>query len=297
MVTRLNLMLTVLLFWSQITLANQIVASNRPLHSLVSGILEGITSPELLLPSSQSLHAQQMKPSQVLVARDATRVFWLGPEVEPDLIPFAESHWRDLSTAPDLIWRPARDWGERAATTEGALEGARDPHLWLDPKNGQALVRALTAEALALFPNQRARIEGNAQRYLERLDLLERSIRSQLEITTPRGYAVSHDAFQYFEARYDLSAQAILSRDPHAGTSAFRVRVMAAAIANAQVGCLFTEPAASSRVLQRLATEYEIPVIQLDPLGSSLTTGPDLYPALLSLIADGFLDCFQSGKP
>lgn len=292
MVIRLILIVTALLV-GPLASAGEIVVSNRPLHSLVSGVLAGITTPQLLLSTSQSIHAQQMKPSQISLAREAKRVFWLGPEIEPELVPFAGPHWLDLSSVPDLLWRPLRAWGDGHDTTAHS----RDPHLWLDPTNGQALVRAIATESLSFYPEQVVRIETNTHTSLRQLEQLDRSIAARLTALSPKGYAVSHDAYQYFEARYALSPYATLSREPHGGTSAFRVRIMAEGIANAQVACLFTEPALNSRVLQRLAAEYAIPVITLDPLGSTLPAGPNLYGDLLTSITDGFSDCFQTTKP
>ena len=72
---------------------------------------------------------------------------------------------------------------------------------------------------------------------------------------------------------------------------------MADAIAKAEVSCLFSEPALSSRILKRLESEYAIPVIELDPLGFARAPGAELYLELIEAIGDGFLDCFQRGKP
>lgn len=279
--------------FSGFVVASTIVVSNRPLHSLSTSVLEGVTIPILLLPNSQSVHFQQIKPSQALVARDADRVYWLGPLVEPELSTFQAPHWVDLSLDPNVTWRSVRTWGD----PDEANASARDPHIWLDPENGKVLVQAIAADAIRIFPNHAAQIDANAQALIERIERLHRMLSSQFDAESHPGYAVSHDAYQYFEARYGLTSKAILSRDPHAGTSAFRVRLMADAIAKAEVSCLFSEPALSSRILKRLESEYAIPVIELDPLGSGQPPGAGLYLAMIKAIGDGFLDCFQRGKP
>ena len=278
---------------SGFVIASTIVVSNRPLHSLATSVLEGVTTPILLLPNSQSLHFQNLKPSQALLARDADRVYWLGPLVEPELSTFQATHWVDVSLHPSVIWRPIRAWGDQ----NQSYTSTRDPQIWLDLENGKALVHAMAADAGTTFPDQASQINVNARNLIVRIEQLDRTLAKRFEDSARRGYAVSHDAYQYFEARYGLTSKAILSRDPHAGTSAFRVRLMADAIAKAEVSCLFSEPAISYRILKRLESEYAIPVIELDPLGFARAPGAELYLELIEAIGDGFLDCFQRGKP
>lgn len=275
------------------TAASTVVVSNRPLHSLASAVLAGITTPELLLADSQSVHQVQIKPSQAQRVKSAARVYWFGSEVEPFLTALSGPDWRD-TLADDSVQRlPQRTWDELERSADTAI----DPHLWLSPANGLALVSVLERDALSLFPEQSARIRDNAAATRARITALDRRIATQLAMLPRRGFAVSHDAYQYFEASYGLASQAVLSRDPHAGTSAFRVRLMAEAIQRAEVACLFSEPALSSRVLDRLQSQYQIPVILLDPMGWSYPPGPDLYIQTLEGIHQGFVHCFQTEKP
>ena len=49
----------------------KVVVSIKPLHSLVSGVMEGVGIPNLLLEGNASVHIYSMRPSDVLMLQQA----------------------------------------------------------------------------------------------------------------------------------------------------------------------------------------------------------------------------------
>lgn len=73
-------------FLSTTALADvKVVASIKPVHSLVASIMEGAGSPEILVDGAASPHTYSLKPSQARSLADADVVFWVGPSLEPFL--------------------------------------------------------------------------------------------------------------------------------------------------------------------------------------------------------------------
>jgi zinc transport system substrate-binding protein len=110
---------------------------------------------------------------------------------------------------------------------------------------------------------------------------------------TSRPFMVIHDAFQYFENHFGLTPQGILSGgDNHrpGARKLARMRRQIIAQSPAQV-CVFQEPQAPKSLARALVGGINAKVITLDPLGSSLNPGPDLYITLLTNIAQNMRSC------
>ena len=93
---------------SSTTLANadvKVIASIKPVHSLVAAVMEGIGKPELLVEGAGSPHTYSLKPSQAKKLQEADLVFWMSHDLEAFLersiegiatnaksVPLMESH-------------------------------------------------------------------------------------------------------------------------------------------------------------------------------------------------------------
>ena len=59
-----------------------VVTSIKPVHSLVSGVMEGVGDPTVIIEGAGSPHTYSLKPSQAQQLQDANLVFWMGDELE-----------------------------------------------------------------------------------------------------------------------------------------------------------------------------------------------------------------------
>lgn len=62
--------------------APAVVASLKPLHSLVAGVMEGVGTPELIVRGAASEHGYALRPSDAARIEAADVVFWIGEEME-----------------------------------------------------------------------------------------------------------------------------------------------------------------------------------------------------------------------
>ena len=60
----------------------KVVASIKPIHSLVSYVMDGVGTPSVLVDGSSSPHSFQLKPSHAKMLQDADIVFWIGEDLE-----------------------------------------------------------------------------------------------------------------------------------------------------------------------------------------------------------------------
>ncbi len=184
-----------------------VLATIKPVHSLVASVMMGAGTPELLIGGALSEHSFALKPSDARKIERARLVFEIGPDLETYLIaPLAvlASHADVvvLERAPGVHLLPARRGGLWEDT---AAAGPSDPHLWLDPQNAIAMTRAISAALSRSDPAHRRLYEANAARTIAALGALERELAARLTPLAGRHYLVFHDAYRYFETRFGLT--------------------------------------------------------------------------------------------
>ena len=104
---------------SSTTLANadvKVIASIKPVHSLVAAVMEGVGNPELLVEGAGSPHTYSLKPSQANKLQEADLVFWMSHDLEAFLENSIESIAKNakavsLMDAHDLIKLNFREGG------------------------------------------------------------------------------------------------------------------------------------------------------------------------------------------
>ena len=60
----------------------KVVTTIKPLHSLVSNVMDGIGEPSLIIKGSTSPHSFVLKPSHAKMIEDADIIFWIGEDIE-----------------------------------------------------------------------------------------------------------------------------------------------------------------------------------------------------------------------
>ena len=59
-----------------------VVASIKPVHSLVAAVMQGVGTPDLIVAGAGSPHTYALKPSQARQLQEADLVFWMSHDLE-----------------------------------------------------------------------------------------------------------------------------------------------------------------------------------------------------------------------
>ena len=110
---------------------------------------------------------------------------------------------------------------------------------------------------------------------------------------TPRGFITFHDAYQYFENRFDIRARGALSASDAVEPGPARVAALREMVQREGVSCLFAEPQFNPRQVATLAEDLNLRTGTLDPIGAQLEPGPALYGRLVTGIADALMVCLN----
>ena len=82
---KLSFILSILSLLMIFTPANaeiKVVTSIKPIHSLVSYLMDGVGKPDLIVDGFNSPHGFSMKPSHAKMLQNADLIFWIGEDLE-----------------------------------------------------------------------------------------------------------------------------------------------------------------------------------------------------------------------
>ena len=140
-------------------------------------------------------------------------------------------------------------------------------------------------------PSNASAYEANAKALMSRLDDLVAEIDAELEPVKGRGYVVFHDAYQYFEKRFGVSAVGSITVSPEVLPGAERVAQLQDKVRDLGATCVFSEPQFEPKLVATVTENTNAGTGVLDPLGSAIDDGPDLYFTLIRNMAGSLKDC------
>ncbi len=165
-----------------------------------------------------------------------------------------------------------------------------DSHAWLDPVNARLWLGVIAEELAELDPENAATYAANAAAGQAELDALQAELSTVLSDLGDTRFVVFHDAYQYFERRFGLSASGAVSLSDASAPSAGRIAELQSAVSEMGAICVFAEPQFNRTLIDSVFADTAAVGI-LDPLGLDLEAGPGLYPQLLRNMAAEFVSC------
>ena len=283
----------------------KVVVTLKPVHSLIAAVMAGIGQPHLLLAAAADPHSHALRPSEARALAGADAVFWIGPALEgylqkPLASLAAGAKVITLSNSPGLHILPAREGGiweehETDGHNGDADHAGQDPHIWLDPRNAQAMVRHAVTVLTGLDPDHGAGYRQNGDTVIAELAALEAEIHRLLAPVRALPYMVLHDAYQYFEARFYTNAQGAIAIAADRKPGARRIAAIRVRLRQGKVRCLFREANLPVKLVDTLTSGLDVRVASLDPIGRVMAPGPDAYGRLLRQLAGTLENCLSYG--
>ena len=295
-----------------------VVASIKPIHSLVAAVMGDIGTPHLLLEAPSSAHHFTLKPSQARSLQAADIVFWVGPTMEQPLtkalatlapqaqtLPLIESaglvliNFDKVTPAHEKHDHEKHDHEKHGHEKHDKHdEHAKhddhliNPHIWLDPQNAKIMLGVIAARLAKADPKNASAYAANADSMAARLATLETDITSQLASYSAAKFLVLHDAHVYFERRFGLRNYGAITTEPDVMPTASRVKALRDELREHRFDCIFTEPFLGQKAVALIAEGSKVSIGTLDPIASNLPAGAQLYPNLLMSYAKALQSCF-----
>lgn len=301
-----------------------------PIHGLVARVMQGVGTPDLVIPAGASPHGHTLRPSEARSLAQADLVFWLGEALTPWMhgaveelasgagvielletdgtlvLPFRqgvsfEAHDHDDTEEGHEAHAEIEEGHEHEEGHEedhkedhhdghGAHDGI-DPHAWLAPANGGFWLDVIAGELAQLDPENATLYATNADAGKAEIHALEEQLSAALAPVRQSGFVVFHDAYQYFEQSFELQAAGAISLSDASAPSPARIAEIQKVVADNQVNCVFSEPQFNPDLVATVLEGSQAQTVVIDPMGTNLELGAGFYLALLQQLGNAMASC------
>jgi len=301
----------------------KVVTTIKPLHSLISRIMETRGEPQLIIEGTNNPHTFVFKPSHAKMIEEADIVFWIGEDLEAfmekplnslakdtkkigfmdsesiEKIEFREKNIFDDHDGHEDEHEGHEDDDVHEDEHEGHdddhkdahahAHGEFDPHIWLDPENAKEMVKIIRDELIKIDPEGQRQYSVNTAGATLELDNLINSI--EKELSKDISYIVFHDAYQYFENRFGVIPAGALTLNPDVLPGAKQIADIQDVINDKGIKCIFSEPQYNPKIIETLGNDMNVSTGVIDPLGAFIDAGPTMYVELINGIANSIKEC------
>ena len=287
-------------------------------HSLVTRVMAGIGMPDLIVDRGASPHEYSLRPSNAASLEAADLVFWISNGLTPWLddalntlarnakvielmdakgatvLPFREgatfeTHSHQHKQDEDGHGEHKHDEDEH--DEDGHATGNVDPHGWLDPYNGRIWLDVIATALSKIDPTNSDIYFANATQAKADINTVISELEATLAEFRGTNFIVYHDAYQYFEKRFDVLAAGSISLGDISDPSPARIAEVRNKVEELGITCVFSEPQFNSELVRTVSDRVSVKTRVIDPLGTQFTLGPDFYLNVLRGIAQSMASC------
>jgi len=320
-IKKIPLIFSILSILTLFTPANaeiKVVASIKPIHSLASYLMDGIAKPDLIVDGYASPHGFAMKPSHAKMLQNADLIFWVGEDLESFLekplssiakkaekielmetkgLQVLKFRERNIFDEHDHDDHGHDDHGKKEDDHDdhghddhdGHAHGEFDPHIWLDPINAKAMLNEMAEHLIENDTKNEAKYKSNLAKALQEIDKL--TIDVMTDLSSSVASIVFHDAYQYFEKRFNVNILGAFTVNTDVMPGAEQLAEIREIIEHDKVACVFSEPQFNPDIIKAVAKDMNIKTGVVDPLGATLDPGKDLYFNLIRNMSASFKGC------
>ena len=315
-------LLSLLAIFSPVNADVKVVTSIKPIHSLASYLMDGVGKPDLIVDGYASPHGFALKPSHAKMLQNADLIFWVGEDLENFLKKPLKSiakkaekiELMEIKGLKKLEFRERnifedhdnhKEHGHKKDKHDDHKEhghkkdkhddhhehahGEHDPHIWLDPMNAKIILSEMADHLIENDQENASKYKANLKKAHKDLDKLTKKVKSELNKDFKS--IVFHDAYQYFEKRFDVNVLGAFTVNTDVLPGAEQLSEIREVIEHEKVSCVFSEPQFNPDIIKAVAKDTNIKTGVIDPLGATLNPGKTLYFDLINNMSRSFKGC------
>ena len=258
---------------------------------------------ETIVPAGVDVHTFEPSPADVQRLAGADLILTNGLGLDGWVLALLDAAGKSggdvLELAEGLDESHAYIYLEGEAHDESAGDqhghGGADPHIWLDPKGAAIYVDRIASRVAADLPERTVQIESARDAGLAQIDALDQELRVEFASVdaSKRKIVTFHDAFGYFARAYEIEIVGVAIEAPGQEPSAKEIAALIDAIEAAGVTSVFSEVQFPSKVLDQIAAETGVTVLE-DLFSDALGQAPaDSYQGAMRANASAILASFK----
>ncbi|MCB1867765.1 MAG: SCO family protein [Gammaproteobacteria bacterium] len=270
--------------WSQEKAFN-VVASIRPVHSILAALMQGGEAPELLVSGAELPFEHKLTAMQRQQIEAADLVVWTGPELEP----FMQEVITGLKGKTRVV--ELLDLSAMKILPQRRNSNLRDPFFWMDSRNILILADQMARTLIEADPVRSHLYLYNRRELHRKLSELDRRYEFGYRGLSQGVALLLYDSLQYFAQAYAMRLGEVLSplpAEPVATETLLKVRNH---IRNGEFVCVLTETGMPNEYLSLLTDGLSVRIGELDSFGQRFQPGSDLYAQLMEYNTGVIQDC------
>ena len=265
-----------------------VAATIFPVYDIMRNITAGVADTVLVVPAGSSPHTFTVGPSQVKDLYHSDVLFSVGSvdnwtldlvRSVPDLeiievsknisfLNFEEGHSHDHDSEVE----DEEEYGHNSEDEEGHeeehnIEMQKDPHYWLSPKNAIIIAQNITETMIKVDEGNKEIYEDNLLKYTATLVRLNRDMEKVADEIQNKKIIVMHDSWNYFAHDFDIEIVGVFEAVPGADPLPGDLVKITHSVEEGGARAIFNEPQLSSTALSSIASDLNIGIYTLDPLG------------------------------
>lgn len=292
----IRLITPALIFAASSTFAEvpRVITDFAPIYSLTAQVMQGVGTPDNLLPAGAEPHDYDMSPRDAANLAGADLMIWTGAALTPWLAdPIA-------ALAPDarqLVLLDTDGWASLPMRDDADDDhvhnhGKIDPHAWLDPQVAAVWVDHIAESLAEIDPKNSATYRANAVIAKTKIETIATDIDAILDGVSG-AYILPHDGYQYFENRFDIPAiRTIAATDAHEpGPS--RISELRDIMQSNDIKCVLTDRETDPAWADLLSEGTDAKTAEIDATAAAFPIGPDAYGQMMRALAHTLADCLR----
>ncbi|ANE33313.1 metal ion ABC transporter, periplasmic metal-binding protein [Campylobacter hyointestinalis subsp. hyointestinalis LMG 9260] len=248
-----------------------VTASILPVKYFVEQIVGDTLEVGVMAPSGADPHTYEPRPNQMKMVEKSDLFFAVGMDYERVWIPkFTKSfaNLKIIDTAYGIKLKKMEHSHDHEASEHKSdhedSEGGFDPHIWLDPILVKTMAQNIFSALKAQYPQNAEIYSTNLAKFLQILDELDATIRSEFSNLKNKKFIVYHPSWGYFAKRYGLEQIAIEieGKEPKPADLANLINEAK----EEGVKVIFVAPQFSKKSANLIANEVHAKVVEIDQL-------------------------------
>lgn len=280
-------------------------ATIYPLYDIVRNVGGEDVTVELLLEPGTSPHTFDPSPSTIRDIQNAEVIFAIGQSLDEwvyDLaaqannIPVVEvdkgidvletagrnnkhGHDQDAEHSGEHDDEHWEDHDDDQDDEDEHSHGPADPHYWLNPENAKVIALTLAKDLGERFPENADAFMDRAEAYIQELEEKQTEWKTAFEEIEGASFVTLHDAFYYLAEFGNINLVGTFEPFPGREPTPQYLAELQKEIEEEGVQALFSEPQLSIDGIRSFASDNNIEIGILDPLGG--IEGRDSYIELI----------------
>ena len=239
-----------------------VMASMYPIYSIAQELAGDKIKVGLILPPGESPHIFNPTISTKKNIINSKAVFYIGHGLDNWVLDLLDDKLKAVSVDKNIILRKISE-----NTHEEHVNGAYDPHYWLDPRNAKLIANTIIAKYISINPDNDKYYQTQLSAFHLEIDQLYRNSFEKTRDISKYPLITFHDAWHYFSEAFRLNIvgtfEAVGSEEP----TPKHLKNLQDKIAKYKVKVLFSEPQLSTDSLNTFIKDNGLTIAILDPVG------------------------------